>query len=170
MNANEQQTLFLPAGQVLSVVAASGASGSATRLAKLPGGGDADAENDVLIGLNAEASIDNLVAAITDAGTEGTHYGTGTTVNADVSAVKTDTDKVTATAKIKGVSGDSIAIDETLTHASWAADAKTLGGGVNGTVGVANETCADGSYLYHCIATNTIADANWRKITLGTAF
>ncbi len=136
----------------------------------LTGGDDADAENDVLIGLNAEASIDNLVAAITDAGTEGTHYGTGTTVNADVSAVKTDTDKVTATAKIKGVSGDSIAIDETLTHASWAADAKTLGGGVNGTVGVANETCADGSYLYHCIATNTIADANWRKITLGTAF
>ena len=41
MNANEQQTLFLPAGQVLSVVAASGASGSAIRMAKLPGGGDA---------------------------------------------------------------------------------------------------------------------------------
>ena len=41
MNANEKTTLFLPAGQVLSVVAASGASGSATRLAKLPGGGDA---------------------------------------------------------------------------------------------------------------------------------
>ena len=33
MNANEQQTLFLPAGQVLSVVAASGASGSAIRMA-----------------------------------------------------------------------------------------------------------------------------------------
>ena len=41
MNANESQTLFLPAGQVLSVVAASGASGSAIRMAKLPGGGDA---------------------------------------------------------------------------------------------------------------------------------
>ena len=41
LSANEQQTLFLPAGQVLSVVAASGASGSAIRMAKLPGGGDA---------------------------------------------------------------------------------------------------------------------------------
>ena len=41
MNANEKTTLFLPAGQVLSVVAASGASGSAIRMAKLPGGGDA---------------------------------------------------------------------------------------------------------------------------------
>jgi len=41
MNANEKQTLHLPAGQVLSIVAASGASGLAIRLAKLPGGGDA---------------------------------------------------------------------------------------------------------------------------------
>ena len=41
LSANEKTTLFLPAGQVLSVVAASGASGSAIRMAKLPGGGDA---------------------------------------------------------------------------------------------------------------------------------
>jgi hypothetical protein len=41
MNANEKQTLHLPAGQVLSIAAASGASGSAIRLAKMPGGGDA---------------------------------------------------------------------------------------------------------------------------------
>lgn len=50
MNANEQQTLFLPAGQVLSVVAASGASGSAIRMAKLPGGGDAQSVTAITTG------------------------------------------------------------------------------------------------------------------------
>ena len=47
---------------------------------------------------------------------------------------------------------------------------RTSAGAVNGTVGVANETCADGSYIYHAIAANTIADANWRRVTLGTAY
>lgn len=43
---------------------------------------------------------------------------------------------------------------------------RTSAGAVNGTVGVANETCADATNLYHCIATNTVAGANWRKVTL----
>ena len=50
LSANEQQTLFLPAGQVLSVVAASGASGSAIRMAKLPGGGDAQSVTAITTG------------------------------------------------------------------------------------------------------------------------
>jgi len=41
MNANEQQNFSLTAGQVLTIVAASGASGSAIRLSRVPGGGDA---------------------------------------------------------------------------------------------------------------------------------
>jgi len=74
------------------------------------------------------------------------------------------------TAKTKGESGNSIAIAKTVANATWADDATALSGGIDGTVGVANETCADGSYLYHCIATNTIADANWRRIDLGSAY
>jgi len=136
----------------------------------LAGGESAQAANDVLIGLNAEASIDNLVAAINGDDGEGTTYGTGTVAHESVTAAKEDTDKLVVTAKTKGESGNSIAIAKTVANATWADDATALSGGIDGTVGVANETCADGSYLYHCIATNTIADANWRKITLGTAF
>ncbi len=138
--------------------------------ATLSGGESAQAANDVLIGINAEASIDNLVAAINGDAGAGTTYGTGTVANTYVTSVKADTDKVTVTAKIKGVSGNSIAIANTVAQASWAGGATALSGGVDGTVGVANETCVDASYLYHCIAANTIADANWRRVSLGTAY
>ena len=47
---------------------------------------------------------------------------------------------------------------------------RTSAGAANGTVGVANEICADATNLYHCIAANTIADANWRRVSLGTAY
>jgi hypothetical protein len=137
------------------------------------GGVDAQAANDVLIG-TIEESIDNLVLAITyDAGAgtnEGTKYGTGTVANTLATAVKASASTMTATNKIKGVIGDSTAIAETLADGSWAADATFLSGGVNATVCVANEIVADASFLYHCIATGTIADTNWRKVDLGSSY
>lgn len=131
----------------------------------LSGGIDAQAANDVLIG-TIEVSIDNLVLAITAGAGIGTNYGTGTVTNPLATAVKASPTTMTATNKIKGVIGDLTAIAEGLADGSWALGATFLGGGVDGTVGVANETCADASYIYHAIAINTIADANWRKITL----
>ncbi|MFZ2406571.1 MAG: hypothetical protein WAW41_15670, partial [Methylobacter sp.] len=77
---------------------------------------------------------------------------------------------MTATNLIKGVIGNSTAIAETLANGSWAADATFLSGSVDGTVGVANETCVDATYIYHCIATNTVADTNWRRVALGSAY
>ena len=47
---------------------------------------------------------------------------------------------------------------------------RTSAGAANGTVGVANEICADDSYLYHCIGANTITGANWRRIARGTVY
>jgi len=138
--------------------------------ATLLGGEGVEVANDVLIGGNAEASIDNLVAAINGAAGAGTTYGTGTVANASITSIKTDTDKVTATAKIKGVAGNSVALAETLTNAVWLAGATFLSGGVDGTVGVANETCADGTYLYHCLATNGVDGVNWRRVTLGSSY
>ena len=41
MNANEKTTLHLSAGQVLTITAAAGVTGSVVRLPLLPGGGDA---------------------------------------------------------------------------------------------------------------------------------
>jgi hypothetical protein len=137
------------------------------------GGVDAQAANDVLIG-TVEESIDNLVLAVTyDAGAgtnEGVKYGTGTVVNPLATAVKASASTMTATNLIKGVIGDSTAIAETLADGSWASDATFLSGGVNATTCMANEIVADGSFLYHCIATGTIADTNWRKIDLGSAY
>jgi hypothetical protein len=43
-------------------------------------------------------------------------------------------------------------------------------GAINGTVGVANEICADESYIYHSVGANTVADANWRRIDRGLVY
>lgn len=136
----------------------------------LSGGEEAEAANDVLIGATAELSIDNLVLAINAGAGAGTNYGLGTIANAYVTASKTAADTMTVTNITKGVIGNSTAISESGSNTAWAGGATALSGGVDGTVGIANETCADGSYIYHCIATNTTAGTNWRKIDLGSAY
>lgn len=159
------------AGEAGNDIASTETMGSASwGSTTLANGEDSEAAYDVLIGATAEDSIDNLVAAINAAAGAGTTYGNGTAANASATAAKSDTDKVVITAKTKGVVGNSIAISEDLSNAAWADAAVVMSGGIDGTVGVANETCFDGSYLYHCIAANTIADANWRRISLGTAY
>lgn len=47
---------------------------------------------------------------------------------------------------------------------------RTSAGAANGTVGVANEICADESYIYHCVGINTVSGANWRRIDRGSAY
>jgi len=136
------------------------------------GGIDAEAANDVLSGGSAEIAINNLVLAVTAGDTEGTEYGTGTVVNASCTAAKTSASTMTATAKIKGTSGNSIVIAETLASVTsvWLAGAVKLSSGIDGTVGVANETCADGTYMYHCPAANAISGTGWRRMTLGSTY
>jgi len=114
---------------------------------------------EVTIGADAPAAVTNIVTAITaDLATVTAVDGTG--------------DTVVITAVTKGVSGDSIVLTEASTN--MAVDGTgTLGAttaGVNGTVGLANEIAADGTYLYHCIAQNSISGANWRRIALGSAY
>ena len=78
---------------------------------------------------------------------------------------------VVVTAATKGVAGDLIATTETM--ANGAFDAATLGtttAGVNGTQGTAGMRRYDTSYEYVCSADNTINDANWRRISLGSAY
>lgn len=134
--------------------------------ATLTGGIDAEAANDVLIGINVEGSIDNLVLAITAGAGEGTNYGTGTVANPLVTAVKASAATMTATNLVKGVIGNSTAIAETLADGSWAAGATFLSGGVDGTVGTARKILVDTSNIYIATAANTIADANWKKVAL----
>jgi hypothetical protein len=90
-----------------------------------------------------------LVAEITASGTE------------PVSAAAVGGD-VTVTADVMGTLAN--AIDTVATMANGAFVAATLLGGINGTVGAQWEVLVNATRIYVCIDTNTIADANWRRI------
>lgn len=82
---------------------------------------------DVLIGGTIAACMNNLIAAIIGGAGAGTTYGTGTTVNADASAVLNPSNQMVATALTPGTSGNSIASTKVMANGSWGA--ATLTGG-----------------------------------------
>ena len=104
----------------------------------------------------APAAVTALVTAINASGTQG------------VGAADGDNDTVVCTANVKGVAGNDIDSVAVMANGSFA-KAK-LSGGQAGTVGDQWEICADASYVYVAIAANTAVDANWRRISLGTAY
>jgi len=124
--------------------------------------------NQVLFGASSAEALDNLKVAINAGATAGTNYSTGTVVHPTVTADANDNTSQVVTAKVKGTAAHSIATTETLTNGAWGAG--VLAAGVNGTVGKANEILADATYLYHAVAANTVADTNWRRISLGSAY
>lgn len=69
----------------------------------------------------------------------------------------------------KGVSGN-VATTETFDDVGNVFSAAAMTGGVDGTVGRKNSFASDASYLYVAIAENTVADTNWRRISLGSAY
>lgn len=77
---------------------------------------------------------------------------------------------IIVTAKVAGVIGNDIPITETLSNGSFIEGSTLLSGGINGTVGVSGEIYKDSTYLYVCTNTNTIADKNWRRVSLGSAY
>jgi len=127
-------------------------------------------EGEILIGGTAAAALDNLLSAINHTGTPDTDYKCAAVHPTVTATTNTDTTQLVA-AKTKGVAGDLIALAEDSDH--LVVDAATLGtevAGVDGTVGVTNEIAQDASYLYVCIAANTIADNNWRRVSIGSAY
>jgi hypothetical protein len=126
-------------------------------------------EGQVLIGANDTAALLNLKNAINHTGTPDTDYKCAA-VHPTVTGTSSNATTLVVTAKTKGVAGNSIVTTETEAGTDKAWGAAHLEGGVNGTPGIANETCMDDTYLYCCITANTIADANWRRIALGSAY
>lgn len=55
-------------------------------------------------------------------------------------------------------------------NGAFTEGAVLLSGGVDGTVGLVDETMIDESYEYRCIADNTTTGKNWRRISLGSAY
>lgn len=83
------------------------------------------AANEILIGATALDSLTNLARAINGGAGSGTLYGAGTAVNAYVTA--TEASPLVATAKVAGVTGNSIPTTEVSANLSWGG--ATLSGG-----------------------------------------
>ena len=114
------------------------------------------------LGSGADCSAANAVTALVAAITASDTQGVGAADGAG--------DTVVLTADVAGAIGNAIVIGETMAHGAFAEAAVLLSGGVNGTVGAAQDIRIDDSYLYICIAANTIADKNWRRISVGNVY
>lgn len=107
--------------------------------------GVANVPNEVLLGANLAASLDNLKSAINDSGTEGTHYSTGTQAHTQVTATTNTNTQQTVASRSGTFDNASIATTDPVdagTAMSWGAT--TLASGVRGVV-AANATTAAGS-------------------------
>lgn len=97
-----------------------------------------DVDGNVLIGIDASASIDNLIAAITlDPAGSGVVYAALTTLHPTATAVAGAGDTMDAAAKGTGVQGDTIATTETLLAIGSQWGAATMSGGVDPDAAVA---------------------------------
>lgn len=105
----------------------------------------------VLIGASAEASLDNLAAAITLGSGAGSVYAAATTVHGTVTAYMQSASLMATVALSAGVSGNSIALSEAASNALWI----TEGGGEVSTL----QLGADESLGNVAIAENVSAQA-----------
>lgn len=85
---------------------------------------------DVLIDSSLQNTLQNLFNAINAGSGSGTKYGTGTTANADVSALQLPAGQMMITANTAGTVGNSIATTVSLTHGGgWTGS--TMSGGTS---------------------------------------
>lgn len=115
---------------------------------KLASGADCTAAN----------AITALVAAITASDTQG------------IGAVDGNGDTIDLTADVAGIAGNSVTLAKTMANGAFAGGATELSGGVNGIVGKEGKLMIDDTYLYVCMADNTIAGQNWRRISIGNVY
>lgn len=128
-------------------------------------------EGEVLIGISDTTALANLLAAINHTGTPDTDYKCAA-VHPTVTGISSGALTLIVASKVKGVVGNAlVSTVQTAAELSW--DGTTLGTtvlGVNGTVGAQWSQLIDTNYLYVAIAANTIADANWRRISVGSVY
>lgn len=105
--------------------------------------GVANVLNEVLLGANAAASLDNLKLAINNSATEGTQYSFGTKAHTQVTATTNTDTQQTVESRSGTFDNASIATTDpvdTGTHLSWGA--ATLASGVRGVTAVNTTTYA----------------------------
>ena len=122
---------------------------------------------DVKVATAGAASMDDIAAALVVA------LELDTT-NFSAASVSSTGAVVTLKAKTKGTSGNAITyVNHLLVAGDITATGITSGlftGGIDGTIATAYQLMSDASYLYYAVAVNTVADTNWRRISLGSAF
>ena len=124
------------------------------------------------------AGTNVFAAATLGSGTNCTAVNTALAViaaiNANANSVVTASagtgNDVLMTADVAGTVGNNISVADTMANAAFAASATKLAGGVNGTVATGTKFMVDATYLYVCLAGNTTAQANWRRVSLGSAY
>lgn len=126
--------------------------------------------DEILIGDDTDATLLNIKKALNHEAGEGINYSTGTVVNADLSSGAVAQNAIVLSALIKGVVGDDIEISVGSDHLSLGEGVTALEDGVDGTPGTKGDKVFTSTYEYTCIADNTIADANWRRVSLGSAY
>lgn len=127
-NTNTEQTVEArDFGTDANAYTVSETAANASWGASVLAGGVANVVNEILIGANAAASLDNLKLAINNSATEGTEYSYGTKAHPEVTATTND-DTTQVVAAIDMAVGEDIATTETM--ANWAWGASTLASGV----------------------------------------
>jgi hypothetical protein len=117
-------------------------------------------DGEVLRGASATISLDNLVAAINLGAGAGTLYAAATTANTSVTAKRTSTTTMIATALALGAPGNSVTTTETCANALWSDS--FLDGGT---------ATASSSYAVTIVASNSAAptpstdDVIWVEVT-----
>ena len=86
-------------------------------------------DGNVLIGVDLDASLQNLFDAINLTGTAGVQYAADTTPNEQVDATSNTATTLAVQSKIRGVSGNAITVSTTAANASWATPTLTGGTG-----------------------------------------
>jgi hypothetical protein len=116
----------------------------------------------VTLETGADCSAANAIVALVAEITAHDTVGVGATDEAG--------DVVKLTADAAGVAGNAITLAKTLANGTFTGGATHLAGGVNGTLGTVEKPMVDASYLYLCVANNTVSGKNWRRIALGAAY
>ena len=87
----------------------------------------------------------------------------------DVGATAGEGTTVLFKADVGGTDGNDIVVGTTLANGTFDQNGTELVGGSNGTVG--SGFMFDADYLYVCVASSNLASgANWRRISLGSAY
>jgi hypothetical protein len=110
--------------------------------------GAGTATGDIVVDGNSTAQAANIV----------------TSINRDLATVDATSilGVVYLSAATKGVTGNSLVLSKSCANITITGIG-FLTGGIDGTIGLLNEICADTNYIYISTAANTISDSNWEK-------